>query len=197
MKTSMRVSAVLACLFVLSAIGCERPTMVMVPLEATQYESIQMNGSLPMDQTIKIRIAPVEDDRADKDRIGVNTEETMPVPIKNGNKMPAEYVRESFVHGFTNLGLHVVESNDATRVVKIRLQRFWVQETDNYNGSITASVSMTGAVGTEVWSGVYTGTGTNFGRSLSVKNYQETYARAVEKLIENVVSDPGFQKALR
>jgi hypothetical protein len=197
MKTSLRLSMMLALGLVLSAVGCQRPSMLVVPLESRPTESIQVSGGLPLDQTIKIFVAPVEDVRPDKDRIGSNNEEAIAIPIKNGSKMPAEFVRDSFAQEFSNLGLHVVESGDATRVVKIKLQRFWAQETDKYMGSVTASISVTGALGTDVFSGVYTGTGDNFGRSLSVENYQETYTRAVQKLIENVVNDPAFQKGLR
>ena len=82
-------------------------------------------------------------------------------------------------------------------IVSGEIRDFFVNETDQYVGNITAYVTVTDAAGKVLWQGVAGGGATNFGRSYKADNYYDTLSNAVLKLSNSMLNSPGFHSALQ
>lgn len=58
-------------------------------------------------------------------------------------------------------------------------------------------VHLKNAAGVEVWRGVVSGAAENFGRSYRAYNYYETISDMVLQASHNLLTNSGFQRALR
>lgn len=181
--------------------GCVKPTHLTVNLINRQTERLNMSafaGALPIDGSVRVAVAPVADERAEKGDIGVNAEDPVRIPIHPYGIEPGEFVRASVADNLAQAGLRVVKSDAGpTRVLKLTLVRFWVEETDEYRTEVRVKATLTSPAGAILWDAVINGTNSRFGRSLSTENYQEGLSDAALQLTQAMLSSPGFQKALR
>jgi hypothetical protein len=138
----------------------------------------------------------VEDQRDRKDMIGQNIEKEAMVQILT-NSDPTQFVRDALAQNLTAAGVKIGPSG-GDRLIKVTLNRFWVQEGTTYNGTVMATVRVTPAGGGQpLWEGQVSGTNERFGRSLSGVNYQECLSDAVMQLSNHLLADDGFRAALK
>ena len=197
-----RAAATLGALLLLplAAGGCfNKPSSVAVPLKFRPTSQLNMNafaGELPQ---ASVHVAPVGDARDDRDRIGENLENRVPIPVyAAGGAAPPQFVHDVMRELFGRAGVALAHDRGvADRVVAADLRRFWTQETTTYEAEVRATVAVQDAQGRQLWQGTVNGTAERFGRSLKAENYQEVFSDATIKLVEGLLSNPGFQAALR
>jgi hypothetical protein len=146
----------------------------------------------------RIYVGTFDDKRETPGWIGRNTEHATPVPIRAGTQ-PAEFFRQTLATQLQHAGLTVVDDpTQADRTIRGDLTQFWVEESNNYEAHVGATIRVIDQSGQVKWEGAVTGKGENFGRSLSPENYREALSDAIVRLTyENLFANPGFQNALR
>jgi hypothetical protein len=192
-----RIGALAAvCFFFAAGTGCaKRPASVSVPLKyrpTSQLKMADYAGDLP--QT-KVQVAPVTDNRPDKERVGENLEEKDPVAVQTGDD-PAEFVQARLAELLSKAGVQVAEGGQAERVIKTELHTFWAKETSTYESEIRATFIVQDGTGRQLWKGTINGTAKRFGRSLSAENYQEVFSDGLVDLVQNLLSNQKFRQAL-
>jgi hypothetical protein len=199
--TSRRSGSIAAWATLLGALtlasGCptNKPSSLTVPM---QLRVTQVPAAVSFSQTPgRVYVAPVQDGRTDKDRIGESQESTPPIPIY-GDSSPTEFVHAAVTEQLKNDGVTVVPSADgADAVLALTLNRFWAHESPNYDAQVVLAVEVRSRGGASVWSGTATGHDGTFGRSLSAENYQQVLSNATANAVSGLVAKPQFQEALR
>lgn len=185
----------------LAIAGCAKPTQLTVPLVDRPTDRLNLSafaGALPMDSKIRIAVGPVTDARTEKTAIGVNAEDPVKVPIHAFGTEPAAFVQASVARCLADAGLNVVQADGSpTRVLKLELIRFWVEETRRYRTEVRAKATLAKADGATLWEGLVNGANTRFGRILSIENYQEAVSDATLQMTQGLLANPGFQNALK
>jgi hypothetical protein len=172
---------------------------VVVPLSYTPEhatDSIRAYpGAVP---PTRIFVGRFEDKRDRMDGIGENVEHANPVQIVAGSD-PAEFFRQTLATQLRRAGLNVTEDPaQADRIITGDLTRFWVEESNNYQGEVAAQIRVADRSGAVRWEGAAVGHGENFGRSLSAENYRQTLSDAMVRLTyDSLLNNPDFQNALR
>ena len=195
LKSAVRLlvaSAMLAGL----GVGCKAPTQVTVPLIMRPKNAFNTNTISTDIPQARIFIAPFTDRRQNPQQIGQNLEKSAPVPVYPSGS-PPEFVQQAVAQQFGALGFTVVDSqSQADRVVRGELTNFWVQETNTFAGDVRAVVEVRDRGGSVLWKGAVGGEGSTFGRSYSPVNYQEAFSDATLRMVEALLKNPAFQKAL-
>ena len=178
------------------AIACQRPAELRVPLDYRPTDRLALSG---------LRVAPgtrvavrTTDQRTDAAAIGSNTEKPdKPVPIHAASPPPDAFVQDAVSRELANAGIKVeADPKAATKILKLGLKRFWVDETSTYQATIIVDADLTDPAGRSLWRGQVTGNNKRFGRSLSTENYQEGFSDAVVDLVQNLLRNPTFVEAL-
>ena len=113
------------------------------------------------------------------------------------DRTPAEFVHDALVDNLRALGLQIVDSpTSAARIIDGELVRFWTTETNLYRTEVRSVFTVRRPSGAVLWRGSAGGSAKRFGRSLKAGNYQQVYSDATLQMIENLVTNPGFQEAL-
>jgi hypothetical protein len=190
--------AVLGCLGVMATLGTgcvHHASSLTVPLElrATQVP----NAATSMPQGLGRAYVPaVQDARAQQDRIGENRENSPAIPVYAASS-PTVFVRETLIEQLKTNGIPVAESAAAAdAIVVVTLNRFWAEESPNYDAQVVLAVEVRGKGGAVLWSGTASGNDGTFGRSLSVENYQQVLSNALVNAVAVLVAKPQFQQAL-
>src|SRR5262249_35206447 len=107
------------------------------------------------------------------------------------------FVQDGVARELTNAGIAVEpEAKSATKILKLGLQRFWVDETSTYHSEILTAADLTDTAGEALWRGPGSGNKPKVGRSLSAENYQESLSDAVVDMVQNLLRNPTFVEAL-
>ena len=203
LKPSSGIRSILAVAFVVGAmggaIGC-RPDIseLGVPLQyAPTTDANTGSFTLPL-HPAKVYVAPVVDDRDNKEAIGANEEDAKHIPILAQTTTPAQFVHDGIVSQLKSDGVQVVDTPDqADRVLTLTLLRFWAVEDPNYHAAVQVTVNLTDKTGANtLWTGGANGEDSTFGRSLNADNYQQVLSNSVSKLANSLVTRPDFTKAL-
>jgi hypothetical protein len=181
-------------------VGCHSsPTSLGVPLEySPSAEGTNATFDLPT-HPAKLFVAPVTDNRPDKDSIGVNEEsESKHIPILAEQVTPQQYVHDSIVEQLRSDGIIVVDSPaEADRVLNVTLLKFWAVETATYHANVQVEAAVTDRSGAQtLWNGLASGEGTTFGRSLNAGNYAKVFSTSMTRLTMNLVTRAEFIKSL-
>lgn len=196
----MRAAALFVALVLAGAVAlAAAPRILMVPLQW----SLNIHGDHPtalpsMDVTGGMHTLRVEKivDRREKDReIGENTEKPDHVSIQTTSDVAA-FVANNLVTELRSAGLDLVTENPDL-VLSLELIEFWATERSSYRASVRVRARLTDAGGHELWSGIVGGVGENWGRSLKVVNYNETFSNSVFDLAVALLSQSAFQGHLR
>ena len=167
-----------------------------VPLKFTPNRADPISGTLEA-KDVTVHLAAVEDNRDNKEEIGRNVEDATPVPVYASGKTPAEFVRDVLEEELKNLGAELSDAPEAAdRVVQLELRKFFTEEGNSYRGEVQCAVEVRDKGGRSLWRQIVTGQGENSGRSLSVVNYNETFSDATRRMVEKIITNPGFQQAL-
>lgn len=181
--------------------GCfssSKPSSLDVPLE---YNGKSGDAaplvSVPQPGSVKLYVSPVTDKREDTKLIGKNVQDSTPIPIYGTGKTISELVTEVLRQELRDSGLDVLNDVSAsTRTIETELTRFNVEESGRYSAEVRATVKVVDPTGKVVWQGTVTGTGGNWGKTLNVSNYQETYSKALKEMTMHLLTDSRFVAAL-
>ena len=170
---------------------------VNVPLTFRPGNAAAIGGTISASD-VKVHLVPVEDKRDNKEQIGQNVEnEGAPVPVYASDKTPMEFYQNVIEGELKNFGLELVEAPEAAdRIVAIELNRFWVEEGNNYRGDVQATAQVSDKGGRVLWKGKIPGDGKTFGRSRNPANYNLVLSDATRRSVAALVNNPGFQQAL-
>jgi hypothetical protein len=180
-----------------SSLGGGPKGPLTVPLEFKAEHSEPLSGSLPSGE-VRVHVESVKDARENKDEIGRNIEDDVPVPVyAAAGKTPAEFIHGVLEEEMKNLGADVTDAPEAAdRIISVELRKFFVEESKKYRAEVSAAVQVSDKGGKVLWKQVVADQGTTFGRSLNPENYQQTLSDATRRMIDKIVNNPGFKQAL-
>lgn len=141
-----------------------------------------------------ITVLPLQDQRSDRGLIGENREQSAPRPITTSGNVAAfmtQHIRDLLAQA----GCKIVAANGELRLSG-EVVSFFVPETDTYVGDVRIRATLRTASNKIVWQGIVGGTAEHFGRSYKPENYYETLSDSLIHLVENLLRDPDFRKAL-
>ena len=180
--------------------GCSMGSKVSsidVPMEYKPRTADTPVLRTPTGQPLKIFVSPTTDKRADTRTIGSNTQDDTPIPVYAAGKSVADFVTDVLKQEMTTAGLEVTD--DATgnqRQVDSEIVQFSVTEGGTYKAIVQIRIKVIDATGKVLWQGMGPGDGSNFGKSKSATNYQETYSDALRRAITKVLAEPKFIEAV-
>jgi len=179
---------------VLIVAACQHPTELRVPLEYRPTEMPHSGANVSQQHTLAV---VVNDARTDSTTIGRNAESNPAIPVYAATSSPADFVRDAVGRGLNAAGVQVAaEPAQADRTLRIDLDRFWVEESATYNGTISGPATLSDRGGHSLWRGTVSGSSKRWGASLSPGNYQEAFSNAAADLVQNLIGDPRFVNAL-
>lgn len=210
MKSNMRFSVGLACLFVPLAVAaapkaphdCWNPRLDNVPLVWRPTEQISLPKVVTMDPTsgptVRIEIRALADSRQDRKRIGENREDVegsgciWPVRTRDD---AAAWTTERLRFLLRHLGFSTVDT-DGDVVISGELRQFFVTETHTYDGEVGLKIDVISKDGKALWSGLVGGSNGHWGRSYKLENYHETLSDALIDAVKHLTADASFVRMI-
>jgi len=147
----------------------------------------------------KIFFGEFKDERPDPRQVGENTEDKAKrvVIATDDPKASGHLVEAALTNEFRKKGFTLVnQAGQAEKIVGGSLLKFWTVETSRYNTEAQVKMEVRDPAGRVTFSRLVTGTGKNFGRSLSETNYNESFSDSLVMIIETLFLDQDFIKAL-
>jgi hypothetical protein len=144
---------------------------------------------------VKIQLEPLSDAREGAELIGENREGKKGVrKVTTKENVPA-FVTDKLKKLFSDAGLSLVD-RDGELVLGGELQKFFVEEANDYNGEVRIKFAAKDPSGKELWTGVIFGHASNFGRSYKDENYFETWSNSIVSVAVDLFKDSGLRMAL-
>jgi hypothetical protein len=148
---------------------------------------------------LRIFFGEFKDERPDPRQVGENTEDKAKrvVVATDDPKASGHLVEAALTTEFRKKGFTLVDkAGQADKIVGGSLVKFWTVETTRYVTETQVKVEVRDPSGRVTFSRLVTGTGKNFGRSLSETNYNESFSDSLVMIIERLFLDQDFIKAL-
>ena len=155
-----------------------------------EFGAIDLNGI----GNVKVQFNKFTDVRKNPALIAENHEKTQVRQVTTKDDV-ATYVGDHVKETFSKAGLSVVDSGGDV-IVSGEIRDFFVNEGEEYVGSVTIYTTVTDAKGKVLWQGVAGGGASNFGRSYKADNYYETLSNSVLKASSSLLNSQGFHHAL-
>jgi hypothetical protein len=174
-------------------------------------KSVQQTISLEYKPNAKLKASPAsvtplriffeefKDERPDPSQVGENLEDKAErvVVATVDPKASGHLVESALTTEFRKKGFTLVDqAGQADKVIGGSLVKFWTVETSRYNTETQVKVEVRDPSGRVTFSRLVTGTGKNFGRSLSETNYNESFSDSLVMIIERLFLDQDFIKTL-
>lgn len=168
-----------------------------VPMEYKPRSADTPVMRTPSGQPLKLYVSPTVDKRADSRTIGSNNQKDTPIPVYAAGKSPGDFVTDVLKQEMTTMGLEVTdEVSSSQRQIDSELIQFNVTEGGTYKAIVQLRLKVVDPTGKVLWQGVGSGDGSNYGKSRSATNYQETYSDALRRAITKILADPKFSDAV-
>jgi hypothetical protein len=196
--TSLRPVAVLAAgiIFIFLTSGAKTAQQT-ISLEYKPNAKVKVSpASVP---PLRIFFGEFKDERPDPSQVGENLEDkTKRVVIAADDpKASGHLVGSALTNEFRKKGFRLVDqAGQADKIVGGSLIKFWTVETNRYNTETQVKLEIRDPSGQVTFSRLVTGTGKNFGRSLSETNYNESFSDSLVMIIETLFLDQDFIRAL-
>jgi hypothetical protein len=196
--TSLRPIAVLATgiLFIFLTLGAKTAQQTI----SLEYKpNAKLKASPSSVSPLRIFLGTFKDERPDPRQIGENLEDKAERVIitTDDPKASGEFIGEALASEFRKKGFRLVDqAGQADKIVDGSLVKFWTVETSRYVTKTQLKVEVRDPSGRVTFSRLVTGTGKNFGRSLSETNYSESFSDSLVMIIETLFGDQDFIKAL-
>ena len=140
-----------------------------------------------------------KDERADPRQIGENLEDEPDRVIitTDDPKASGQFIGSTLASQFKKKGFRLVDqAGQAEKIVGGSVIKFWTVETSRYKTQTQVRMEVRDPSGRVTFGRLVTGTGKNFGRSLSETNYNESFSDSLVMIIESLFLDQDFIKAL-
>lgn len=183
-----------AVLIVFLAVGCVHPTQLVLPLSYSPKESFTSNRPDSVSaRLVALEIVPLLDARAIENRavVGENREHTPAVPIVATSSV-ADFATSVLRRCLGEWGLRL---GPGGALLHGEITNLFVSEDFTYSTVVTIRFRLE-RDGKTNWEGIVTGNAKQFGKSLSVENYNEQLSSGLKQTFANLVDAPGFQAAL-
>ena len=196
--TPLRPFAVLAAavIFVMLTTGAKAAQQT-ISLEYKPNAKVKVSpASVP---PVRIFFGEFKDERPDPRQVGENLEDKAKrVLIATDSPKASGYLVETaLINEFRKKGFNLVDqAGQADKIVGGSLIKFWTVETNRYNTETQVKIEIRDPSGQITFSRLVTGTGKNFGRSLSETNYNESFSDSLVMITETLFLDHDFIKAL-
>jgi hypothetical protein len=176
------------------------PLLTNMPLIWKATTSITKFGMVNITglSRVKIRFATMTDGRLKKDLVGENREEAEEGKIKPVATPDdvAAFLTEHIRFLLDENGIATVtEKGDV--VLSGTIKRFFVVETNTYQGEVMLAMQVADAAGNVRWEGMVSGGAKRFGSSYKADNYCETLSDSVVEAMYKLLSSADFMAALR
>lgn len=198
--TALAVALILPAALVLAA---DRPTAE----EATRIPGIEVplnyrpdKGGVRFDGSdLKTYVAKPVDKRDVKSRIGQVVDKKGTDPVYHaGEVTPMDFVTEAMRRELAGVGVNLVDDDrGAERTVSVDIHRFYVQEGNRFEGTVTLTVAVTDRDGKELFKSRATGEAATWGKSRNPDNYNKVFSNATKRAVQDVLRMPSFQRAMR
>jgi len=142
----------------------------------------------------KIKVLPMTDLRAKPQLIGENREKAPARPVTTNADVSA-FVTDHFKALLAGAGLTLVDSGE-NAIIQGQIQQFFVDEAEQYTGTVRLHIVATDAAGKTVWDGMTTGESTRFGLSYRAENYHQSLSDALSVAVTFLLQDPGFEAGI-
>lgn len=145
----------------------------------------------------RIYVKPLTDNREKASLIGENREDSKAKPVTTSDSVAA-WCSERLGAVLGQFGLNVTDSEgEADLIITGEVRRFFVTETNTYEGDIGLKIDVVNRKGKVIWSGITGGTATRFGRSYKAENYYEVVSDSFLDAIQNLFKNEAFKSALK
>lgn len=178
---------------------------------ATEAKTAQQTISLEYKPNVKMKASPAsvppakiffgefKDERPDPRQVGENLEDKAKRVIiaTDDPKASGQFIGAALTIEFRKKGFRLVDqAGQADKIVGGSLIKFWTVETSRYNTETQVKMEVRDPPGGVIFSRLVSGTGKNFGRSLSEPNYNESFSDSLLLIIETLFQDQDFIRAL-
>ncbi len=176
--------------------GCASTGLENIPLLWKPTTGMFSIGSVELAelQNAKLQIDPVVDKRENTALIGQNREEQTPRKVTTPDDVSA-FVTKRVKSLIAAAGIKVVDGGGSA-ILKSELRRFFVDETDTYQGEVILRVTLTDPGGKILWSGLTSGAAARRGRSYRADNYYQTLSDSLVGAVQQLIQNRGFRAAL-
>lgn len=174
--------------------GCVRPSQLVLPLSYSPKENFTSNRPDSVSaRLVALEILPLVDARALENRavVGENRENTRPIPVVATSSV-ANFATNVLRRCLGEWGLRLGQGG---ALLHGEITNLFVSEDFTYSTFVTVRFSLE-RDGKTSWEGIVTGHAKQFGKSLSVENYNEQLSAGLKQTFANLVDAPGFQAAL-
>ncbi len=144
----------------------------------------------------RVAIVPGKDERASPNLIGRNVERHgEPVSVTTQDNVG------KFLAGQLEMSLKAngikVDPEDATRVIKLDVIDFFVEEENTYQARCTLGVTLLNGAGATLWNGTVRGESKRFGRSFDETNYKEALSNGAAEAMLSLLKTAEFLDAVK
>jgi hypothetical protein len=153
-------------------------------------------GPLP---PVKIFIEEFKDERPNPQEIGENLEDKgkRVLIVTSGPKGAVHFIQSALSQEFKDKGFSLEDQlTYAVKIIGGSLIKFWTVETNQYQSQSQIRIEVKDRHGQVYYQNTFSGTGKNFGRTLSEANYYESFSDSLAALLDSLFSDRDFLKAI-
>lgn len=146
---------------------------------------------------VRVRIDALGDARKNPQLIGENREDAdegkiLPVTTKDD---VAAWCTDRLRYILEQLGFEVVEG-EGDVILTGQVRRFFVAETNTYEGDVGLKIEVKSQDARVLWSGIANGVANRFGRSYKLENYYEVMSDSLLDAVQKLADHEGFVKAV-
>ncbi|MHB8419384.1 MAG: hypothetical protein ACYDCL_15005 [Myxococcales bacterium] len=141
---------------------------------------------------LRFQVLPFVDRRQEKE-VGANHELSWTRRFTTQDDVTA-FVTQHFAEVLGQAHLDVVDKG-GSRLLKGELLTFFVDEGNTYQGTVRLRLTLTGAQGNVLWTGIALGRSKRFGHSMSEENYNETFSDSIVDAAADLLKNRGFLRA--
>jgi hypothetical protein len=141
----------------------------------------------------------IQDTRRRPREIGENQEEKNKFIriLTSDERQVRDFILSVLKEEFRTHGFKLENSpRTAERLLSGSIMEFWTVEGRTYNSETRLTIEIKDKNGEAIFKKVYSGTGTNRGRSLSEVNYQESISESLVSITGQILADSSFLTAL-
>ena len=146
---------------------------------------------------IRIQIEALLDARRNPTLIGENREdadEGKILPVTTSDNVAA-WCTDRLRYLLEQLGFDVVET-EGDVIITGEVRRFFVAETNTYEGDVGLKIDVKSKEGKMLWSGLANGVANRFGRSYKLENYYEVISDSLLDAVQKLANHPNFRRAV-
>jgi hypothetical protein len=175
--------------------GCAQETPLLnKPLAWTPTTTLDLGVTQGHGTPATVQFQTFADTAANPALVGENIEQAPPRLVTTSDPV-GPFVTQHLQQLFTQAG-YASGGQNADRSISGEVQKFFVREGNNYDGSVELNVTVSDRDGKVLWHGTAWGTNQTFGRSYHLDNYQQVLSDSLINAADNLLKDPGLRNSL-